>query len=118
MFKSILTKLTALCIVTAALVIFPSATSDRNIVKKKNNVIRIGFIPLTDASPIIMIASVMITIFARLLIGWAVSLVGGIAGLFFSYWWDLPSGAAIVCTLGALLVLTSLTSLFRPHHAA
>ena len=50
---------------------------------------------------------------ARLVIGWAVSLVGGIAGLFLSCWWDFPSGAAIVCTLGALLVLTSLQSLFR-----
>jgi ABC-type Mn2+/Zn2+ transport system permease subunit len=42
-----------------------------------------------------------------------VSLVGGIAGLFLSYWWDLPSGAAIVCTLGAMLVLTSLRSFAR-----
>jgi zinc/manganese transport system permease protein len=43
----------------------------------------------------------------RLLIGWAVSLICGIGGLFFSYWWDLPSGAAIVCTFGASLVLIS-----------
>ena len=35
----------------------------------------------------------------RLLIGWFIALVGGVAGLFLSYWWDLPSGAAIVCTL-------------------
>jgi zinc/manganese transport system permease protein len=47
----------------------------------------------------------------RLIIGWGVSLVGSIAGLLFSYWWDLPSGATIVCTLGALLVLTSAGSL-------
>ena len=43
----------------------------------------------------------------RLIIGWAISLVGGIGGLFFSFWWDLPSGAAIVCTFGALLALVS-----------
>jgi zinc/manganese transport system permease protein len=49
----------------------------------------------------------------RLLIGWAVSLVCGIGGLFFSYWWDLPSGAAIVCTFGALLILISGYALVR-----
>ena len=54
---------------------------------------------------------------AKLLIGWAVSLVGSIAGLFLSYWWDLPSGAAIVCTLGAMLVVTALGSLFRTRTA-
>ena len=49
----------------------------------------------------------------RLLIGWCVALCGGIAGLFLSYWWDLPSGAAIVCTFGALLVLVSLVAVWR-----
>jgi zinc/manganese transport system permease protein len=41
----------------------------------------------------------------RLLIGWLVALLGGIAGLFLSFEWDLPSGAAIVCTFGLLLVI-------------
>src|SRR5438552_7086811 len=50
----------------------------------------------------------------RLLIGWFIALLGGIAGLFLSYWWDLPSGAAIVCTFGALLILISLFALW--HH--
>ena len=50
----------------------------------------------------------------RLLIGWLVALIGGVGGLFFSFWWDLPSGAAIVCTFGALLIIVSLMSLFRP----
>ena len=49
----------------------------------------------------------------RLLIGWCIALLGGVAGLFLSYWWDLPSGAAIVCTFGALLVLLSLVALCR-----
>lgn len=49
----------------------------------------------------------------RLLVGWIVALGGGVAGLFFSYWWDLPSGAAIVCTFGALLILISLIGLWR-----
>ena len=50
----------------------------------------------------------------RLLIGWLIALLGGVGGLFFSFWWDLPSGAAIVCTFGALLIIVSLISLFRP----
>src|SRR6516164_2980361 len=51
----------------------------------------------------------------RLLIGWFIALLGGIAGLFLSYWWDLPSGAAIVCTFGALLILISLFALWQQH---
>ena len=49
----------------------------------------------------------------RLLIGWVIALLGGVAGLFLSYWWDLPSGAAIVCTFGALLILISLIGIWR-----
>ncbi len=49
----------------------------------------------------------------RLLIGWMIALIGGVAGLFFSYWVDLPSGAAIVCTFGGLLILVSIGTLFR-----
>lgn len=50
----------------------------------------------------------------RLLIGWLIALIGGVGGLFLSFWWDLPSGAAIVCTFGALLIVVSITSLLRP----
>jgi zinc/manganese transport system permease protein len=49
----------------------------------------------------------------RLLIGWAIALIGGVGGLFLSFWWDLPSGAAIVCTFGALLILVSIYVLVR-----
>jgi len=49
----------------------------------------------------------------RLLIGWVVALLGGVAGLFLSFRWDLPSGAAIVCTFGALLIVISLGGLLR-----
>jgi zinc/manganese transport system permease protein len=49
----------------------------------------------------------------RLLVGWLIALIGGVGGLFFSFWWDLPSGAAIVCTFGALLVLVSGAALLR-----
>ena len=47
----------------------------------------------------------------RLLIGWLIALVGGVAGLYLSFRWDLPSGAAIVCTFGVLLILVSLAGL-------
>jgi zinc/manganese transport system permease protein len=49
----------------------------------------------------------------RFLLGWIVALIGGVAGLFLSYWWDLPSGAAMVCTFGALLILISFIGLWR-----
>ncbi len=49
----------------------------------------------------------------RLLIGWVIAWLGGIAGLFLSFWWDLPSGAAIVCTFGALLIAASMYALIR-----
>ena len=53
----------------------------------------------------------------RLLIGWFIALLSGIAGLFLSFWWDLPSGAAIVCTFGALLILISLFALWQQQRA-
>lgn len=53
----------------------------------------------------------------RLLIGWLVSLVGGIAGLYLSFYGDFPSGAAIVCTLGVLLLLFSLGGMLRGRNS-
>ncbi|MCP3961761.1 MAG: metal ABC transporter permease [bacterium] len=41
----------------------------------------------------------------RIAIAWAVGLAASALGLFASYQWDLPSGPAIVCSLGALLLL-------------
>jgi len=49
----------------------------------------------------------------RLLVGWLIALLGGVAGLFLSFWLDLPSGAAIVCTFGVILVIVSSLSLLR-----
>ena len=49
----------------------------------------------------------------RFIIGWIIALIGGVAGLFFSYWWDLPSGAAIVCTFGVLLIMIAFVGLWR-----
>src|SRR5437588_7403103 len=49
----------------------------------------------------------------RLLLGWGISLLGGVGGLFVSFYWDFPSGSAIVCTFGALLIAVSLGALAR-----
>jgi zinc/manganese transport system permease protein len=42
---------------------------------------------------------------ARLALGTAISLIGGLTGLWVSFFADLPSGAAIVCVFGVLLVI-------------
>ena len=39
-----------------------------------------------------------------------IATIGGIGGLFWSFYGDLPSGAAIVCTFGALLIAVSAIS--------
>src|SRR3981189_270419 len=44
---------------------------------------------------------------ARLLLGWIVATLGGIGGLFWSFYGDLPSGAAIVWTFGVLFMMVS-----------
>ena len=50
---------------------------------------------------------------ARLLIGWATATVASVAGLWLSYTLDLPTGAAIVCTLGVALIVTMIVARFR-----
>ena len=46
-------------------------------------------------------------------IGWIIATLAGMGGLFASYKFDLPTGAAIVCVLGAALVLVGLASKLR-----
>lgn len=57
---------------------------------------------------------------ALLAIGWTVSTVGSVAGLYCSYQFNWPTGAAIVCVLGAILVITIIVARFfrKPHAAA
>ncbi|MGI9113769.1 MAG: metal ABC transporter permease [Chthoniobacterales bacterium] len=55
---------------------------------------------------------------ARLLLGWIIATLGGIGGLFWSFYADLPSGAAIVCTFGVLLVLVSAIAVLRSKGTA
>jgi nitrate/nitrite transport system substrate-binding protein len=47
-------RLSILCLITVALMIFPSATNDIYIAKKQNDVIKLGIIPLTDCSALVM----------------------------------------------------------------
>ena len=51
---------------------------------------------------------------ARLAIGWGIAVTASLLGLVASYWLDLPTGAAIVCANGVLLVLASVLSAARP----
>jgi zinc/manganese transport system permease protein len=51
--------------------------------------------------------------FARLLVAWSVGILASLLGLVASYRWDLPSGPAIVCTLGLLLAVFGLWRLLR-----
>src|SRR5215813_1334417 len=49
----------------------------------------------------------------RLLIGWIIALIGGVAGLFLACLCDLPSGPAVVCAFGVLLTLICLYAFCR-----
>ncbi len=63
--------------------------------------------------PAVSASFVAVTLGRRLAIAWGIATLGGLLGLFGSYKFDLPTGAAIVCTLGALLVLCLLLGRWR-----
>ncbi len=44
----------------------------------------------------------------QLAVGWAVATLSSVAGLYASYRWDLPTGAAIVCALGLTLSMVGI----------
>ncbi len=50
---------------------------------------------------------------ARIVVGWIIAFLGGIVGLAVSYKADLPTGAAIVCVLGGLLLLAAVGGRLR-----
>lgn len=49
----------------------------------------------------------------QLAIGWGIAVTASLMGLVASYWLDLPTGAAIVCACGLLLLLVSGVSVAR-----
>lgn len=51
---------------------------------------------------------------ARLVVGWIVAAAASLLGLWASYQLDLPTGAAIVCACGLLLILVSGYAVVRP----
>jgi len=55
---------------------------------------------------------------SRLLVGGALAATASLIGLFASYQLDLPTGAAIVCACGLLLILVGLFAGFRGRAAA
>jgi zinc/manganese transport system permease protein len=52
-----------------------------------------------------------------LAIGWVVATLSSIGGLFASYQFDFPTGAAIVCVLGLALIVTAAASALRSRRA-
>ena len=51
----------------------------------------------------------------RLAIGWTMGTLVSALGVYFSVHWDLPTGATIVCTFGAVLVMMFFIHLFFFH---
>ena len=51
---------------------------------------------------------------ALLVTGWLVATLASVGGLYVSYRFDWPTGAAIICTLGLFLILSIIISRFRP----
>lgn len=49
----------------------------------------------------------------RLLIGWLAATLASVAGLYGAFHYDLPTGAAVVCALGATLLLVMAASSLR-----
>ena len=55
---------------------------------------------------------------ARLVLGWLVAAIGSLIGIYGSYRLDFPTGAAIVCALGAVLLVILVVTRFRPQSKA
>jgi len=44
----------------------------------------------------------------RLILGWSIGTLGSMIGMAFSYWFDFPTGASVVCVFGMILLLLAL----------
>ncbi len=49
----------------------------------------------------------------RLFLGWIIGSIASLLGIFCSYYFDLPTGATIVCCFGGILILLSLVRTIR-----
>ena len=82
--------------------------------------VRVAGVLLTFAYLIVpAVCAVMLTQqwMGRLIIGWVIAAVASLLGLFASYQLDLPTGAAIVCACGLLLILVSIFAVVRQPQA-
>ena len=80
------------------------------------NFVRIAGVLLTFAYLIVpAVCAVMLvkTWMSRLMVGWGVAAIASLAGLWASYRFDLPTGAAIVVACGVLLAVVSAIAAFR-----
>jgi zinc/manganese transport system permease protein len=68
--------------------------------------------------PAVCAAFVADSLPVRLLVGWLIATLGSVVGLAASYRFDLPTGAAIVCALGAALLITGATAGLRGKPSA
>ncbi|MFA5159464.1 MAG: metal ABC transporter permease [Candidatus Omnitrophota bacterium] len=50
----------------------------------------------------------------RLFLGWSFGILASLAGIGFSYYFDLPTGATVVCVFGGLLILLALIRTLLP----
>lgn len=50
---------------------------------------------------------------SRLAVGWLAGTLTSIAGVSASYWWDLPTGATVVCAFGGCLLVCGMVRLRR-----
>ena len=81
------------------------------------NFVRIAGVLLTFAYLIVpAVCAVMLvkTWMSRLMVGWGIAAIASLAGLWASYRFDLPTGAAIVVACGVLLAVVSAIAAFRP----
>ncbi len=58
------------------------------------------------------------TLVGGMVVGWLVATLSSMAGLYASYQLDVPTGAAVVCVLGLVMVLTALVSRWRRRPSA
>jgi len=82
--------------------------------------VRVAGVLLTFAYLIVpAVCGVMLarTWMRQLVIGWATAALASLLGLWASYRLDLPTGAAIVCVCGLLLVLVALYAAVRRTRA-
>jgi zinc/manganese transport system permease protein len=85
------------------------------------NFVRIAGVLLTFAYLIVpAVCAVMLvrSWAARLVVGWCIAAVASLAGLWASYRFDLPTGAAVVVACGVLLLATSVFANTRGHRVA